>query len=216
MFQSKGGVYAALSRWGVKSTETLEAMMRVPLEAYLRGPGAKVYSLVVGVPFSPLDIDLGHLARGEWNALTDRFRVWHLPSEDAKGPPVCYVMVRKFYPKDDVIVYGHMLVNTYHKAREENGRSFTVGIMSNDEVRARVMLNSILDIPPSFHRRGDLRLIEKKWRGDPNAVMRFLANVQSVIARSIPNPSGKMYTLKFEPPPGLMEELTHNLSAWWQ
>jgi len=37
--------------------------LRIPLEAYLQDTKAKVYSLVVDVPFSPLDIDLGHLAR---------------------------------------------------------------------------------------------------------------------------------------------------------
>lgn len=190
--------------------------MRVPLQAYLRGPGAKVYSLVVGVPFSPLDIDLGYLARGEWNALTDRFRVWYLPDEDgAGGPPVCYVMVRKFDPKEGVIVYGHMVVNTDAKAQGGNGCSFTVGIMSNDEVRARVMLNSILDIPPSFHRRSELQMIEKKWRSDPEAVMRFLANVHSATSQSAPNPSGKAYALKFEPPQWLVGEMKRNLGAWW-
>jgi hypothetical protein len=190
--------------------------LRIPLQEYLRGPGARVYSLVVGVPFAPLDIDLGYLARGEWNALTDRFRVWHLPNEDsADGPPVCYVMVRKFDPKDGVIVYGHMVVNTEAKPREGNGCSFTVGIMSNDEVRARVMLNSILDIPPSFHRRSELRLIEKRWRSDPEAVMRFLANVHSAMSRSVTSPGGKVYTLKFRPPPWLMGEMKRNLGTWW-
>ena len=187
--------------------------MRVPLQAYVRGEGAKVYSLVVGVPFSPLDIDLGSLARGEWNASTDRFRIWHLPSEGEGKPSVCYVMVRKFDPKDGVVVYGHMVVNASATSGAEGGRSFTVGIMSNDEVRARVMLNSFLDIPPSFHRRSELRLIEKRWRGDPEAVLRFLANVHS--ATSTPD-SGRVYTLKFEPPPEFMREMKRNLGAWWE
>lgn len=190
-------------------------MKRVPLESYLRGPGSKVYSLVVSVPFSPLDIDLGYLARGQWNALTDRFRIWYLPDEDGNsGQPVCYVMVRKFDPEDGVIVYCHLVVNMESKVVENDRWSFTVGIMSNDEVRARVMLNSVLDIPPSFHRRSELRLIEKRWRSDPEAVMRFLANVHSAMAQSAPD-SGKVYTLKFEPPPWLMGEMKRNLGAWW-
>jgi len=74
--------------------------------------GAKVYSLVVAVPFSPLDIDLGHLARGEWNALTDRFRVWILPKEgESDSQPACYVMIRKFDPRDGVLLYGHVVSN---------------------------------------------------------------------------------------------------------
>jgi len=64
------------------------------------------------------------------------------------------------------------------------------------------MLNSILDIPPSFQRRSDVRLIERRWRSDPDAVMRFLANVHSAMAQMAQNPSGKVYALKFEPLPG--------------
>jgi len=177
--------------------------------------GAKVYSLVAGVPFSPLDIDLGHLARGEWNSLTDRFRVWHLPREgQADSHPVCYLMIRKFDARDGVLLYCHIVVNI-GEARTEDPRSFTVGIMSNDEVRARSMLNSMLDIPPSFHRRNEIELIERKWRSDPDAVMRFLANIHSAMAQQAPNPSGKVYTLKFEPPPGMMGELKRNMGAWW-
>jgi len=189
--------------------------LRVPLDAYLRGQGAKVYSLVVEVPFAPLDIDIAYLSRGEWNPVTDRFRVWCLPDDRADGPPVCYLMMRKFDRKDGVVVYGHIVVNTRQRGGGDGGWSFTAGILSNDEVRARVMLNSILDIPPSFHRRSELRLVEKRWRSDPDVVMRFLANVHSALSRPAPNPVGRVYTLKFEPPPGLMEELKRNLGAWW-
>ena len=190
--------------------------MRVPLETYLTMNGAKVYSLVAGVPFSPLDINLGHLARGEWNPLTDRFRVWYLPREgEADSQPVCYVMIRKFDPQDGVLLYGHVVVNIEQRVRAEDPRSFTVGIMSNDEVRARSMLNSMLDIPPSFHRRSEVRLIERRWRSDPEAVMRFLANIHSAMTRQVQNPGEKVYTLKFEPPPGMMGELKRNLGTWW-
>ena len=179
--------------------------------------GAKVYSLVVSVPFSPLDIDLGHLARGEWNSLTDRFRLWYLPGGDGKGDSrsVCYVMIRKFDPQDGVLLYGHVVVNMDEKPDEENPRSFTVGIMCNDEIRARSALHSILEIPPSFHRRSEVKLIERRWRSDPDAVMRFMANIHSAMAQQAPNPSGKVYTLKFEPPPNLMGELRRGMGAWW-
>ena len=190
--------------------------LRVPLEAYHSMKGAKVYSLVVAVPFSPLDIDLGHLARGEWNALTDRFRIWILPMEGGSdGQPACHVMIRKFDPRDGILLYGHVVVNTGEKANSGNPWSFTVGIMSNDEVRARFMLNSILGIPPSFHRRSDVRLIERRWRSDPDVVMRFLANVHSAMTQMGPNPSGKVYTLKFDPPPGMMGELKRGMGVWW-
>jgi hypothetical protein len=157
--------------------------------------GAKVYSLVAGVPFSPLDINLGHIARGEWNPLTDRFRVWYLPrGDEADSRPVCYVMIRKFDPQDGVLLYGHMVVNIEERVGTEDPRSFTIGIMSNDEVRARFMLNSMLDIPPSYHRRSEIRLIERKWRSDPDVVMRFLVNIHSAMARQAPSPSEKVYT----------------------
>ncbi len=187
--------------------------MRVPLETYLHGSGAKVFSLVVGVPFSPLDIDLGHITRGEWNALTDRFRIWYLPKENGpEGQPVCYVMVRKFDPRDGILIYGHVVVNV--EKADDSRSSFTVGIMSNDEVKARSMLNSMLDIPPSFHRRSEVRLIERRWRSDPEAVMRYLANIHSALAQR--SPGGKVYELRLEPPPGMLGELKRNLGAWWE
>ena len=190
--------------------------LRVPLAAYLSMSDAKVYSLVVEVPFSPLDIDLGHLARGEWNSLSDRFRIWFLPRDDGgEGRPTCYVMIRKFDPEGGVLLYGHVVIDVDATPGAKNPRSFTVGIMSNDDVRARFMLNSMLDIPPSFHRRSEVRLVERRWRSDPDAVMRFLANVHSAMAQLAPDPSGKVYTLKFEPPPGVMGELRRGMGSWW-
>jgi hypothetical protein len=190
--------------------------LRVPLESYLAMNGAKVYSLVAEIPFSPLDFDLGHLARGEWNSLTDRFRLWYLPKEGKNaGPPVCYLMIRKFDMREGVLVYGHVVVNIPEDWGFETETSFTMGILSNDEIRARSMLSSALDIPPSFHRRSEVRLVERRWRADPEAVMRFLANVDSAMARQNPDPGGRVYTLKFHPPPGMMEGLKKNMGAWW-
>ena len=190
--------------------------MRVPLDAYLSMKGAKVYSLVVGIPFSPLDIDLGHLARGEWNALTDRFRVWLLLKEEgSESQPTCYVIIRKLDPQVGVLLYGHIVINTAEKPVVENALSFSAGIMSNDDVGARFMLNSVLDIPPSFHRRSEVTLMERRWRSDPDAVMRIVANVDSAVTQMAPNPDGKVYTLKFEPPPGMMGEFKRGMGACW-
>jgi hypothetical protein len=191
--------------------------LRVPLERYTSTKDAKVYSLVATIPFSPLDIDLGHLARGEWNALTDRFRVWFLPRESGESGsrPVYYLMIRKFDSQDGVLLYGHVVVHVDEAPNVENPRSFTVGIMCNDEVRARSMLNSMLEIPPSFHRRSEVRLIEHRWRNDPSALMRFLANIHSAMVQRALNLSGKAYTLKLEPPPSMMEELKRTMGAWW-
>ena len=174
-----------------------------------------MYSLVVGVPFSPLDIDIGHLARGEWNALTDRFRLWYLPGEERKGQPICYVMIRKVDHSEGVVVYAHVVANTGWKPMRAGGCAFTVGIMSNDDVRTRVVLNSLLEIPPSFHQRKEIRVIERRWRSDPDATLRFLANVHSSMPRQGHGPEGKAYTLKFQPPPGMIEELGRNIGSWW-
>jgi hypothetical protein len=199
----------------VKSTGPVTIGLRFPLESYLSKDGAKVFSLVAEIPFSPLDFDLGHLARGEWNALWDRFRLWYLPGEDgADSHPVCYLMIRKFDARDGVLVYGHVVVDIQGKDGTV-AKTFTIGILSNDEIRARSMLNSTLDIPPSFHRRNEIRMVEQKWRKDAEAVVRFLANVHSVMAQQSPDPSGRVYTLKFEPPAGMMGELTRGLGAWW-
>ncbi len=124
-------------------------------------------------------------------------------------------MVRKFDPKDGILLYGHMVVNTDRKLETNGPLSFTVGIMSNDEVRARSMLNSVLDIPPAFHRRNEVRLLEHRWRSDPEAIIRFMANIHSTLTQLAPDPGGKVYTLKFEPPPGMMGQLTKNMGAWW-
>jgi hypothetical protein len=42
--------------------------MRVPIQKCFHGEEAKGFSFVAEVPYAPIDIDLGHLARGEWNA----------------------------------------------------------------------------------------------------------------------------------------------------
>ncbi len=198
----------------VKCTGHLSSILRVPLESYLREQSPKVYSLVAGFSFSPVDIDIGLLARGEWNPLYDRFRVWYLPGDEAEsGRPLCYVMIRKFDPGDMVMVYAHVVVNVGAKVGDTDYRTFTVGIMSNDDVRARTTLNSMLEIPPSFHRRSEVQLVEKRWRDDSDAVMRFMANIHS--AMTSPAGEGKTYTLKIEPPPGMMRDLKKNLGTWW-
>ena len=124
------------------------------------------------------------------------------------------MMLRKFDPAEGILVYGHIVVNLAAKGREADASNFTIGLMSNDDIKARSTLNAMLEIPPSFHRRSEVRLIERKWRSDSEAVMRFLANIHSAMAQL--SPSGKVYTLKFEPPPGMMGELKRNLGVWWE
>jgi hypothetical protein len=188
--------------------------MRIPIEAYLKEEEAKVYSFVAAVPFSPIDVDLGRLARGEWNALTDRFRIWYMPGEvGVSDSQLCYMMVRKYDPQNGVLAYLHIMVNLGAREAGAERPSFIVGILSNDDVRARAAFNAMLDIPPAFHRRSELRVLERRWRSDPGAVMRFAANVHSVVAR--PEEGGPVYNLKFGLLPGMADQLKQSMGAWW-
>ncbi|MBI3116470.1 MAG: hypothetical protein HYZ12_03940 [Thaumarchaeota archaeon] len=187
------------------------------METYLQGGGTSVYSLVAAVPFSPIDLDLGLLARGEWDTVKDRFRIWFLPKiEGQNDTSLCYVTVRKLDPEQEVLVYMHIVINLEAKARGDNGQSnFTVGILSNDDIRARSTLGVIFGIPPVFHRRSEVRLVERKWRTDPETIMRFGTNVLSAFTAKL-GPGGGAYSAKAQPPPDFLAKLKRNLDSWWQ
>jgi hypothetical protein len=123
-------------------------------------------------------------------------------------------MIRKLDPHNEVQTYAHVMVNLNGHGEGETSPSFVVGILSNDDIRARTAVNAMLEIPPVFHRRAELQPIERKWRSDPDAVLRFAANVHSAIAQM--GAGGQAYELKFEVPPGLTEQLKQNMGAWWQ
>lgn len=190
--------------------------MRIPLEAYLQGKPSKVYSLVAAIPFSPLDIDLSLLARGEWDGIYDRFRIWYLPkAEGQNGKTVCYVMIRKADWANGVLIYAHIVVNL---ERGEPDSNFTLGILSNDEIRARSVLGAILGIPPIFHKRSEITLVERRWRSDPEVLGRFAANVYSATAtlEASAAPSGEVYQLKIEAPSsGFTNKVGVGLDTWW-
>ena len=140
-------------------------------------------SLVAAVPFSPVDVDLNVLARGEWDALTDRFRVWFLPKTEGQNDKTsCYVMIRKFDRQQAVLVCVHVVANLEAGEGGNGQRYFTLGILSNDDIRARAILGTFLGVPPIFHRRSEITLIERKWRADPATVARFASNVYSTVA----------------------------------
>jgi hypothetical protein len=164
------------SRWLSTALER-SLGLRMLLEGYLRGETmTKVYSLVAAVPFSPVDVDLNILARGEWDAVKDRMRIWFLPRTDGPNDkPSCYVMIRKFDQRQAVLVCVHIVMNL-DVGEEGDQPLFTIGILSNDDIRARAVLGVFLGVPPIFHRRSEITLIEGKWRDDPGAVMRYAAN----------------------------------------
>ncbi len=183
------------------------------MEGYLRGETTKVFSLVAAVPFSPVDIDLSLLARGEWDALSDRMRVWLLPKTEGQSDKTsCYVMIRKFDPEQGVLVCAHVVANLEAGAGQD---FFTIGILSNDDVRARAVLGVFLGVPPIFHKRSEVSLVEAKWRMGSEAVMRFAANVYSVFTAQTGS-EGKVYQLKFEPPTDFMASLKPGLDNWWE
>jgi len=188
--------------------------LRVPLESYLGRELPSVYSLVAAVPFSPVDVDLNVLARGEWDALTDRFRVWFLPkAEGQNDKSSCYVMIRKFHQQQAVLVCVHIVANLEADEGRDGQRYFTLGILSNDDIRARAILGIFLGVPPIFHRRSEITLIERKWRVDPATVARFAANVHSTVnAKTVAG--GEVYRLRLEPASDLLANLKP-LDAWW-
>ena len=172
----------------------------------------KVYSLVAAVQFSPVDIDLNLLARGEWDATADRMRVWFLPKTEGQSDKIsCYVMIRKFDRKQEAVVCVHIVPNL---GAGEGDDFFTIGILSNDDARARAVLGMFLGVPPIFHERTEISLVEDTWRTEPDPVMRFAANVHSVLA-SRSGSTGKFHEVKFEPPADLMASLKPNLDTWW-
>jgi hypothetical protein len=187
--------------------------LRVPLEEYLGGKPTKVFSLVASVPYSPVDIDLNLLVRSKWNALGDRMRFWFLPKGEGRGDKSsCYFMIRKFDQEQGIVICVHIVANLDAGAGQD---LFTLGILSNDDVRARALLGIFLGVPPIFHERSELVLVEERWRTEPDPVMRFMANVHSALA-SMTDSGGKVYNLKIEPPADLLASIKPNLENWWK
>jgi hypothetical protein len=188
--------------------------LRVQLEGYLGRELPGVYSLVAAIPFSPVDVDLNVLARGEWDALTDRFRVWFVPKTDGQNDKSsCYVMIRKFDQQQAVLVCVHIVANLEAGEGGNGERYFTLGILSNDDIRARAILGIFLGVPPIFHRRSEVTLIERKWRTEPATVARFASNVYSTVSAKAGH-GGEVHRLTFEPASDLLANLKP-LDAWW-
>ena len=191
--------------------------MRVNLTSYGR-PGSKVYSLVARVPFTPVDLDIGRLARGEWDPMKDRCRVWFIPTiEKAGDRPLCNFTLRKFDQEAGVLLFMHLTVNLDASYREGSEPDhFYLGVLCNDDVRAKSALGCVLDTPPSFHRRKELSLVESRWRTD-SALMYYLANVHSVMS-SGPGTGGRMATLKVEgrASEDLMAMMKKGMGGWWK
>jgi hypothetical protein len=189
-------------------------MVRVQLEGYLGRELPGVYSLVAAIPFAPVDVDLNVLARGEWDALTDRFRFWFLPKTEGKdGETSCYVMIRKFDPQQGVLVCVHIVANLEAGEGTDVQRYFTLGILSNDDIRARAVLGIFLGVPPIFHKRSEVTLIEKKWRTDSGTVARFAANVYATVS-AMAGRGGEVHRLTVEPASDLLATLKP-LDVWW-
>jgi hypothetical protein len=124
-------------------------------------------------------------------------------------------MIRKFDPEQDILVYVHVVVDLATKIGEDNQSFFMLGILSNDDIRARSTLAAIFDIPPVFHRRSEVRLVEKRWRNDAGALLtRFSANVYSVLAASRKT-GDKLFTRNVTPSPHIFGKIKENVGKWW-
>ena len=191
--------------------------MKVPLESY-PNPGSKVFSLVARVPFTPVDLDVGRLARGEWNALSDRFRVWFIPKIDGRDDrPLCNLTLRKLDPDGGVLLFMHITVNldaTYGESKHSRPEHFVVGILCNDDVRARTALGCILDGPPSFHKRRELRLVESRWRRDPHVLMYYLANIHSALSATSDGPRATL-RVREEASDEILAVMKKGMTGWW-
>ncbi|QQG48352.1 MAG: hypothetical protein HY247_06280 [archaeon] len=190
--------------------------MRVSLSSY-PGPDSKVFSLVAKVPFTPVDIDVGRLARGEWDALRDRFRVWFIPQiEGRNDKPLCNFTVRKLDKETGVLIFMHLTLNL--DAVIGNGRddeNFVIGILCNDDVRARTTLGCILDNPPAYHKRREIALVESRWRRDPPTLMYYLANVHSVQSASLPGPRASL-SVSGEASDKMLAIMKDGMGGWWR
>jgi hypothetical protein len=123
-------------------------------------------------------------------------------------------MIRKFDEQQAILVCIHIVMNLEVGSGSVDQPFFTLGILSNDDIRARATLGVFLGVPPIFHKRPEIKLIESKWRSDPSTVMRYTANVHSALAASV-NPGGQVYGLKFNPTPDLLASLKPNFDTWW-
>ncbi len=123
--------------------------------------------------------------------------------------------MRKFDREADVLVFMHVVPRLEAALKEGSEQEhFTVGVLCNDDVRARVALGALLDIPPAFHRRREVKLVERRWRSDPRAVMFFLANVHTATSAS---ENGRMVSVQVGGRPGLdvMAALKEGMGGWW-
>lgn len=123
--------------------------------------------------------------------------------------------MRKLDREADVLVFMHVVPRLEVAMKEGSEREhFTVGVLCNDDVRARAALGALLDIPPAFHRRREVKLVERRWRSDPRAVMFFLANVHSATSAS---ENGRMFSVRVGGRPGLdlMAALKEGMGGWW-
>jgi hypothetical protein len=122
-------------------------------------------------------------------------------------------MIRKLDQRQWVLACVHIVMNLGAGEGREGQPYFTIGILSNDDIRAKAVLGVFLGVPPIFHKRSEITLIERRWRTDSATVMRFVANVHSAIASQ--GDPGEVYHLKFERPADLLANLKPGLDNWW-
>jgi hypothetical protein len=69
-------------------------------------------------------------------------------------------MIRKLDQRQGVLVYVHIVMNLGTGEGKEGQPYFTIGVLSDDDIRARAVLGVFLGVPPIFHKRSEITLIE--------------------------------------------------------
>jgi hypothetical protein len=124
--------------------------------------------------------------------------------------------IRKLDKEAGVLVFMHLVPKLEAVLRDDSEQAhFVVGVLSNDDVRARAALGALLDVPPAFHRRREVRLVEHRWRDDPRAAMFFLANVHSAVGAQ---GWGRMVSVHVggESGVGVMAAMKDEMGTWWE
>ncbi len=183
-----------------------------PLSAYQSG-GGKVYSLVARVPFTPVDLDIGRLARVKWDALTDRFRLWFIPKiEGRDDKPLCHFTLRKFDCEADVLVFMHVVPKLKALFRDDSEQDhFLAGVLSNDEVRARSSAGHPSGVSPKVRSEVGRAQVED---GPPGCDV--LSGERSL--GHYGKPEGNLVSVGVGSRPGinLLAAMKEGMGEWWE
>jgi len=151
--------------------------LKVPLISYENQENPKVFSYVVEVPFTPLDLDIGRLLKElGWNPELDRFRIWNiLPITRRIRRHYPYVIIRKADVEGDVMLHCRIDFNHHpHQSKcDEECAWLAISTLCNDDEYPDKFLSLFVDLPPSFHSQEELRVVQREWSSDRSLIEGF-------------------------------------------